>query len=174
MLESVLQSIRIRPSLKESRYSARRSGSRSLPKPMSKAALRNAEGPKPRVASRRRITDYDINMIVQIVRQWPTSPITWEAIVEKVERELAAGDPEGKKAGLGGWTRQGLSRRPEIKRAYLDRRAELAAEAQRVKRTLLEIETPRLSFSAGSATRSRSRTLSCSTRSTSIGSAFPC
>ncbi len=101
---------------------------------MSKVALRNAEGPKLRVAGRRRITDYDMRTIVQIVRNWPAAPITWELIVEKVERELAVADPEGKKSGLGGWTRQGLSRRPAIKKAYLERRTELAIEVERVKK----------------------------------------
>lgn len=91
---------------------------------------------KKRIAGRRRISPADLKRIVEIVRHWPQLPITWDLIQAKLATDfkLVPDETGSKRNGLQPWSRQALSARPAIKKAYQDRKVELEAEQERVER----------------------------------------
>ncbi|KFC67657.1 hypothetical protein FG93_03970 [Bosea sp. LC85] len=90
----------------------------------------------PRSNARRAMTQRDIEQIVELVRTWPSQPLTWEFIRNRVAREIQGVRRLSTKRGSDavGWSRQALSNRDPIKQAYSVRRHELRLESERVRR----------------------------------------
>jgi hypothetical protein len=135
--------IPIRSSLKrESAYGPRGSGGFHMP---SSGEDEPATKPvKRRIAGRRRMLPADIKRIVEIVRYWPSDrPMTWDLICARVATDVRPVKARREDAsGLQPWTRQALSARPEIKKAYQDRQVELEAEKGRVEKRPGRIRDP--------------------------------
>lgn len=90
----------------------------------------------PRSNARRAMTPRDIEQIVELVRTWPSQPLTWELIRNRVAREIQGVEAFSTKRGSDavGWSRQALSNRDPIMQAYSERRHELRLESDRVRR----------------------------------------
>lgn len=121
-------SIRITPRSLLSRESGIRDlrhGGQRMAKAVESTTAQEPE--KKRVNGRRRLTKADVDRVVDLVRQWPEMPMTWELIVAAVARDVRMID-NGKKVGMQTWSRQALSNHAAIKKAYQARRAELNEE----------------------------------------------
>lgn len=75
---------------------------------------RKTAGKRARKKTRRKIDVEAAERVCALIRSWPSSPLTWEVLVEVVaQRER------------GGWTRQALSSHEDISSAYRARKDDL-------------------------------------------------
>jgi hypothetical protein len=93
---------------------------------------RETKAPSPARASKR-MSPSDVAKVRKIVREWPSSPMSWDLIRERVlvEVQIPGKTAARKGKSIEGWTRQALSSHAEIKQAYQERKKELAAELRR-------------------------------------------
>lgn len=93
---------------------------------------RETKAPSPARASKR-MTAADVAKVRKIVREWPSAPMSWDLIRERVLVEVQIPGKSAARKGkqIEGWTRQALSGHAEIKQAYQERKKELAAELRR-------------------------------------------
>jgi len=83
------------------------------------------------------MTDVEKERVRELIRTWPSAPMTWDLVCERVAREIqGVGSSRTMTRGsnAAGWTRQALSRHEKIQRAFDDRKKELAAEVGREKK----------------------------------------
>ena len=83
---------------------------------------------KPLFPRPRYMSDEDVAKIVGMIREWPRAPMEWDGIRAEIGKRLL-GRKDGSDEGV--WSRQALSARPEIKKAYNERTDELSRIGQR-------------------------------------------
>lgn len=82
------------------------------------------------------MTPRDIKQIAELIQTWPSEPLTWELVRNRVAREIQGMRALSTKRGSDGvgWSRQALSNHDLIMQAFSVRRDELRLERDRVKR----------------------------------------